>query len=124
MKTINIKNKEGIYETKQVKTIKDLKEFLNEIVDENNEFFYLEGYIQCCSYEDSWEAEFLNESYNKQKIINEMYEAIFNYVGNETFEVFWAQEPSKWEIFYGDDKKCISEIKNISISQVDKLVRI
>lgn len=127
MKTIIIEGNE-----KQVETIEDLKNYLCTIVNENNECFYLEGFKfvkgGCSERTEQWSAIFFNESHNKKQIIERLYEAIFEYVGNELFTVsscnYVDKETLKIGIFYGDEPGCIVTCKNIELLQYDKLLRI
>jgi len=109
-----------------LKTINDVKEFLNKYIDENNEYFRVHGFKQSLDNKE-FEAQFLNESRNKENITSTLFEAISDYVEDETFDLNFVvniNEKPVGETFYGNDKACIAEIKILNIDQEDKLLRI
>jgi hypothetical protein len=110
-----------------LKTIEDFKDYLNNIINEECELYKFYSHNQ---NKDGYiiNADFLNESKNKEIIINKIYEYIKSFVTNETF---WFEVTCQIggefigsEIFYGDDKVCLMECIAINFDQVDKIERV
>jgi len=136
MKTIITKRKDEIPEIKSLETIEDLKDYLNIIVNPNKEFYELDGWEDIIDEEKGKYREYLlytrllNESYNKDKIVDKLYNEIFKYVGNEMFSIFNCDKivfnkASRLKYFYSKDGGgCPFTSKCIEITQYDKLSRV